>query len=238
MSGAAQARRKRLLQLASAAGFLALVAVAVLLVVSQSQTSGGDTQLEDVGLVRGQLRGIPQAGMVLGDPRAKVRLIEFGDLQCTSCRAYSEAILPDVIDSKVRSGAAKIEFRNYAIIGEESIPAGAAAIAAGEQGHGWSFLELFYRNQGNEDSGYVTDAFLTAIARGAGVPDVARWNRARHAKPALALVERASAEARRLGFTGTPSFAIEGPGTSGLKTLGTPESAADLEAAVDAAGPA
>jgi protein-disulfide isomerase len=229
-------RRKRLLQLGSAAVFVAIAAVAVLIVVSANQTSGGDTKLEDVGLVRSQLKGIPQNGMVLGDPRAKVRLIEFGDLQCPTCRGFSEEILPEVVDSKVRDGEAKIEFRNYTIIGRESIAAGAAAIAAGEQGRGWSFVELFYRNQGAEDSGYVTDAFLTALARGAGVPDIGKWNAARRSALALGLVRRTTAEAQRLGFTGTPSFAIEGPGTSGLKALGTPGSAGELESAIDDAG--
>jgi protein-disulfide isomerase len=228
-------RRKLLLQIGSAAVFLAIVAVAVLIVVSQSQTSGGDTRLEDTGLVSRQLKGIPQSGMVLGDPKAKVTLIEFGDLQCPVCRGFSEEIIPAVIDSKVRGGDARIDFRNYTIISQESIPAGAAAIAAGEQGRGWSFVELFYRNQGAEASGYVTDAFLTEIARGSGVPDIGRWNAARESKRVLAEVERTTAEAQQLGFTGTPSFAVEGPGTSGLETLGTPGSAGAIEAAIESA---
>ena len=235
MSGGEE-RRKKLLQLGSAAGFLAVVVVAVLIVVSQSQTSGGDTSLEDTGLVAGQLKGIPQNGMVLGQPRAKVTLVEFGDLQCPACKGFSEEVVPDVIDSKVRSGEAKIDFRNYTIISQESIPAGAAAIAAGRQGRGWDFVELFYRNQGAEASGYVTDAFLTEIARGAGVPNVASWNKARESAQVLAEVERTTAEAQRLGFTGTPSFAVEGPATSGLRTLGTPGSAGEIEAAIDSAG--
>jgi len=170
-------RRRLLLQIGSAAVFLAIVAVAVLIVVSSNETSGGDTNLEDVSLVAGQLKGIPQNGMVLGDPRAKVRLIEFGDLKCPVCKGFSEEIVPKVIDSKVRSGEAKIEFKNFTIIDEESTPAGAAAIAAGEQGRAWNFIELFYRNQGLETSSYVTDEFLTEIARGAGVPDIGKWKR-------------------------------------------------------------
>ena len=79
----------------SAAAFLAIVAVAVLIVVSGNKTSGGDTNLEDVGLVEGQLQGIPQNGMVLGDPQAKVTLIEFGDLQCPVCKGFSEEIIPE-----------------------------------------------------------------------------------------------------------------------------------------------
>jgi protein-disulfide isomerase len=232
---AREGRRRRLLQLGSAAVFLAIVAVAVLIVVSQSQTSGGDTELEDTGLVAAQLHGIPQNGMTLGQPRAAVKLVEFGDLQCPVCKGFSEEVIPDVIDSEVRGGEARIEFRNYTIISEESIPAGAAAIAAGEQGRGWSYVELFYRNQGEEASGYVTPAFLTAIARGAGVADIARWNRERKSARVLAEVRRTTAEAQRLGFTGTPSFAVEGPATSGLKTLGTPGSAGAIEDAIDAA---
>ena len=42
---------------------------------------------------------------------------------------------PAAIDSKVRGGAARIEFRSFTIIGrEQSGPAGAAALAAGEPG--------------------------------------------------------------------------------------------------------
>jgi protein-disulfide isomerase len=233
---APEQRRRLLLQIGSAAVFLAIVAVAVLIVVSANETSGGDTDLEDVGLVKRELRGIPQSGMTLGDPMAKVTLYEFGDLQCPVCKAFSEEIVPEVVDSKVRGGKAKIEFENYVIISEESVPAGAAAIAAGEQGRGWSFVDLFYRNQGHEASGYVTDEFLTEIARGAGVPDIGAWNRARKSAATLARVKRTSEAARELGFTGTPSFAVKGPATRGIEALGTPGSAGTLEEAIDDAG--
>jgi len=226
-------RRKRLLQIGSGAVFLAIVVVAVLIVVSQSETSGGDTTLEDVGLVNSELQGIPQNGMTLGELQAKVTLIEFGDLQCPVCKGFSEEIIPDVIESKVRSGEAAIEFKNYTIISQESIPAGAAAIAAGQQGRGWTFVDLFYRNQGQEASGYVTDEFLTEVAKGAGVADIAKWNRDRKSTNVLKEVEDTSAEAQRLGFTGTPSFAISGPGTKGIETLGTPGTAGALEAAIE-----
>jgi protein-disulfide isomerase len=231
----ARERRQRLLKLGSAVAFLAIVAVAVAIVVSQGQGGGGGGgKLEDVGLVRRQLEGIPQKDLVLGNPGAKVTLFEYGDLQCPVCKAYAEEIVPTVIESKVLGGAAKVEFRNFTIIGPESVPAGAAAIAAGRQGRGWNYLELFYRNQGEERSGYVTDQFMTEVAKGAGVPDLARWNRERKSKALVAEVESTTAEAQRLGFEGTPSFAVKGP-SGGLETLGTPGSAGAIEAAIDKA---
>ncbi len=235
--GDRQERRKRLLQIGSAAVFLVVIVVAVIIVIAgTSGGSGGDTNLEDVGLVENQLSGIPQSGLTLGQPDSKVTLFEFGDLQCPVCKAYSEEIVPELINSEVRGGAAKIEFRNFTIIGPESIPAGAAAIAAGKQGRGWNYLELFYRNQGPESSGYVTDEFMTEIAKGAGVKNIAQWNKDRKDPKVIEEVEATTAEAQKLGFTGTPSFAVEGPGTSGKETLGTPGSAESLEESIEEAG--
>lgn len=228
-------RRKRLLQIGSAAVFLVVAVVLVLIVISANDSSGGDTSLEDVDLVSRELKGIPQDGLTLGRPQAKVTLLEFGDLQCPVCKGFSEEIIPDVIDSKVRSGEAKIEFKNFTIISQESIPAGAAAVAAGRQGRGWNFVDLFYRNQGPEASGYVTDEFLTEVARGAGVVDIARWNKDRKSGEVLQEVEDTTAEAQRLDFTGTPSFAVSGPGTKGIETLGTPGTAGALEEAIEGA---
>jgi protein-disulfide isomerase len=235
-AGAAD-RRQMLIKAGSAAAFLALAVVAVLIVVSQSQTSGGDSgDIQRASEVNRELAGIPQNGMVLGKPSAKVTVLEFADLQCPVCKGYSEEVLPQIVENQVRGGEARLEFRNYTVIGPESTPAGAAAIAAGEQGRGWNFVEIFYRNQGSEDSGYVTEEFLTAIARAAGVPDIARWNRDRKSERVLKEVTRSTSQAEGLGFTGTPSFAVEGPGTSGLETLGSPSSASALEAAISSAG--
>lgn len=231
-------RRQSMVKLASALAFLALVVVAVLVVVSQNQDSNVNdaSDVEGAAEIERQLAGIPQKGMILGKPSAKVRLIEFGDLQCPVCKGFAEEIVPPIVESQVRNGEARLEFRNFTIISEQSVPAGAAAVAAGEQGRGWSFVELFYRNQGIEASGYVTDSFLTAIAQGAGVPNISRWDRDRKSKRVLGVVEKTTAEAERLGFSGTPSFAVEGPGTNGLQTLGTPQSTGELEAAISSAG--
>jgi protein-disulfide isomerase len=232
---AANARRQRLIKLGSAAAFLAIVAVAVLVVVSQSQNSGGDTSIENVAEVEQDLANIPQHKLTLGRPTATVRLVEFGDLQCPLCRDFAVNVLPELISNKIRTGDALFEFRNFPILGPESETAAAAAVAAGEQSRGWVFIELFYRNQGIENTGYVTDDFLTSIAEAAKVGDIPRWNRKREDAATKAEVSRTTAEAERLGFSGTPSFAIEGPGTEGLEPIEGLGSLGQFEEAIDAA---
>jgi protein-disulfide isomerase len=229
----ADERRTKLLQMAAGAVFLTIAAVAVLIVVNASSSDGGDANLEGAAEVDSLLTGIPQREMALGDPNAPVELVEFGDLQCPVCAAYAEEILPPIVEAQVKRGEVRIDFRNFTIIGPQSATAGAAALAAGAQGRGWNYLELFYRNQGGENSGYADDAFLEAVAKGAGVKDLARWNQDR--TELTAEVEETTAEAQELGLDGTPSFAIRGPNTDGLEVLGTPESTGALEAAIDEA---
>ena len=229
-------RRKRLLQMGAGAVFLVVVAIAVLIVVNSSGDDGGDAgNIKDVAAVEQELSGIEQNGMVLGDPKAPVELIEFGDLQCPVCKANAEEALPPVVEGAIANGEAKFNFRNFIIISQESEPAGAAALAAGEQGRGFNFLNLFYRNQGKEASGYVTDQFLTAIAEAAKVPDIEKWDKERESSKIKGEVKATTEEASRLGFTGTPSFAIKGPGTQGLELLGNLGSTGEVEAAIEAA---
>ena len=229
-------RRTRLLQFGAGAVFLAIAAVVVLIVVNSSSSDDVDpSNLKDAGSVDSLVKGIPQQGLVLGDPKAKVELIEFGDLQCPVCKAYSEEILPPIIEGQVKKGQVKLAFRNFVIIGAQSQTAGAAALAAGGQGRGWNYLELFYRNQGKENSGYADDEFLTAVAKGAGVKDIAEWEKDRKGKAFTSEVTETTAEAQKLGFTGTPSFAIKGPSSNGVELLGTPESVEEIEERIEKA---
>ncbi len=237
---AAQAseRRQRMLKLGAAAAFGAIVIVAAFILISESGSDSGGgnaSDIHDAGLVSGLLKGIPQEGLELGDPKAKAVVVEFGDLQCPICKEYSETAIPKLISGPVSQGKARIEFRNYLVIGPQSADAGAAAIAAGRQGRGWNYIELFYRNQGVEDSGYADDAFLESIARAAGVPDIAGWNSVRRSPAVKREMSRTSKQAVSFGFDGTPSFLVTGP--NGTKKLGTPGLSADpFEAAISQVG--
>jgi len=202
-------RRQNMAKIIGIAVALGVIAIVAAVVIS---LSGGDddTPAKNTSSIDKMLAGIPQDGSVLGDPDAKVTLIEFGDLQCPACRQYADQVLPDIIEGPVKKGKANFDFRQWTILGDDSVLAARAAYAAGEQGRYWQFLENFYVNQGIEHSGYVTDDFLTDIAEKSGVPDLDKWNEDREDEQRWGTVlADVDAEASSLGFTGTPSFAIQ-----------------------------
>jgi protein-disulfide isomerase len=215
----ARRRRQRLIQYGSGAAFIAICVVAVLIIVSQSGGGSAGSGTKDAGLIERQLQGIPQHGTVLGDPKAKVTVIEYGDLQCPVCKAFSFEVAPSLISDVVRRGTTDYEFRQYTIIGPDSVTAAKAALAAGEQGRYWNFVELFYRNQGEENSGYVTDGFLEAVAKGAGVSDIAKWNADRQSSKWDSALSKVQSDTRSLGLNATPSIVVEGPG--GRRVVGS-----------------
>jgi len=55
----------------------------------------------------------PAGGFVLGNPKAKVKLVEYGSLTCPHCRAFDEEGVPTLLGKYVKSGQVSWEFRNY-----------------------------------------------------------------------------------------------------------------------------
>ncbi len=224
-------RRTRLLQLSVGGVFLAIIIVVVVIVVASSGgSSGGDSSnIEDTAEVGKLLSGIPQHGTTLGDPKAPVKVYEYGDLQCPFCKENAENVTPAVIENQVKNGEANLTFRNFIIIGPDSYPAGEAALAAGAQNKAWNFIELWYRNQGEENSGYVTDEFIESIGKAAGIPNFEKWNSERKDPKYKKQLEETTGEAQHLGFEGTPSFAIKGPNSEGLEIMKAPETSGQFE---------
>jgi predicted DsbA family dithiol-disulfide isomerase len=72
----------------------------------------------------------------------------------------------------------------------------------------WQFSEVFYRNQGPENSGYATDRFLRGLARDTPGLDVAQVSKDLDSPAATRLLRQADRQAKALGVTGTPSFFI------------------------------
>jgi len=55
----------------------------------------------------------PEGGFIMGNPGAKVKLVEFGSLTCPHCAEFEEKGAQALVDNYVKKGLVSWEFRNY-----------------------------------------------------------------------------------------------------------------------------
>jgi len=229
--------RARLYQL----GALIVTAAAVTAVLVAVLTAGSTSQLAPGKPVPAAAQtlalfaGIPQHGIALGDPRAPVTLVEFGDLQCPACAQVATDTLPAIVSRYVRSGRAALEFRALDFIGADSRRAASMALALAEQGRLWQFIELAYHNQGLENSGYVSDRYLRALAAAIPGVDYSRALAARNSAAVRAQLEQARALARQAHIASTPAFELLRAGQPPRRFSPAGLDSASFRAALDAA---
>jgi protein-disulfide isomerase len=227
----------RVLQLAIVTVLAAAVVVGAIVVSNNDAEepaatgSGGVSAAQEVDEL---YAGIPQRKIRLGDPKAPATLVEFADLQCPFCAQYSVEAFPTIVRDYVRTGRLDYELHIRSFLGRDSVRAAGAAAAAADQNLMYQFTDLFFRNQGPENSGYVDDDFIRSIAGQVEGLDVERVVAAADDPLAQPAVRRAELFARNLGSTGTPEFYIrKGGRLAPLTPQGTsPEAYA---AAIDAA---
>jgi protein-disulfide isomerase len=229
-------RSNRLFQLA------ALLAAAVAIVVVAIVVSSGGSRskpaaasangLKDTAAVNRLLQGIPQSGITLGRPGAPVTIAEFVDPQCPFCRDFAVNELPQVVQRDVRSGKAKIELRLLTFIGSDSVKAGRVFSAAGQQGKLFNALDIMYHNQGEENSGYVTDAYLRSVLGAVPGLDVSKALSGASATAVAQELGAAGTAASRYAVNSTPTVLVGRTGGDLKKTGAT---AAEIGKAVTAA---
>ena len=153
------------------------------------------------------LAGIPQQGPALGRKDAPVTLAEFADLQCPFCGEWSRSAFPEIVRDYVRPGKVRMDFRGLKFIGPDSEEALRFAYAAGLQGKLWHAVDLLSANQGEENSGWVTDEFLASVAAAIPEFDLQQALADESSAQVDALISTANASAETLGVRTTPSFA-------------------------------
>jgi protein-disulfide isomerase len=199
------ARRQRRLWLLGASFVMVAVLVAIAIAVSGDDDEAGTTtgKPEHTAEVLELYEGIPQRGVELGNPSAPYIVTEFADMQCPFCGEFARNALPDVVRDYVRTGKVKLVFRALKFIGEDSEEAARMALAAGQQGKLFQFVDLVYHNQGAEETGWVDDEYLRRIGEAAGV-DVDRAFDVRGSAAVTGELEKAIEEGKAAGVESTP----------------------------------
>ena len=162
---------------------------------------------------------IDNASPALGNPNAPITMVEFGDYQCTFCSKFFHETENSIITNYIKTGKVKILFKDYIILGQDSMNAANAAHCANDQKSFWKYHSMLYNNWAGEDTGWADLAHLHEFANTLGLDmDVfstcmsdLKWNE---------LVNLSSIDGQKLGVTGTPTFFVIDQNNDVIKIVG------------------
>jgi protein-disulfide isomerase len=236
-----RARRQRRLRMLGGVVLGAVVLVAVAIAVSSGgggkavpKAGSGAAKASDAA-VASLLSGIPQSGAQLGNGKAPVTMTYFGDLECPVCQDFTlNGGFAQLVSNDVKAGKVKIVYRAFETATRSPTTfqtQQVAALAAGEQQRFWNFVELFYHEQGTEDTPYVTESYLDGLAEQIPGLSISKWKSDRD-NPALATqVQTDGQTGTKLGVQGTPTLVFQGPKGTATPSSTVP-SYSELEQAV------
>ncbi|HKT82202.1 MAG TPA: thioredoxin domain-containing protein [Solirubrobacterales bacterium] len=137
-------------------------------IVSISTQKAGKAVVHIAGISEAQeiFGGVPQEGDRLGSDDAPVTIQIFNDLQCSSCREDFLSTIPGLVNGYARPGDAKLLYRHYSNSESPEELGFYGAEAAADQGYGWQYTYLFFRNQDEAERFGVDQDFLDSVAGG------------------------------------------------------------------------
>jgi protein-disulfide isomerase len=172
----------------------------------------------------------PAGGFRVGNPKAKVALVEYGSLTCPHCQHFAETALKPLFENYIRTGKASYEFRSFVLNGPDL----AATLVARCNGpaHFFPMAETLYATQpqwlGKLDGLSQADKdklkklpeadILTALAKITGIIPVAASKGIPPARAQACLRDSAATKklaemyqaAQDSGVHGTPTFFVNG----------------------------
>ncbi len=232
----AMPRRGRLWVIAMLALFLGGLGYLIVEIATQKP---GDPVVHVAGISDAQelFGGVPQEGDRLGSSDAPVTIQIFNDMQCADCREDFLSTIPGLTEKYARPGDVQLLYRHYSNSENVEQLGFFGAEAAAEQGYGWQYIYLFFRNQAEAGHFGVNQDFLDSIAGGVEELNAPEWEAAleKNGGPDGAISQRlANYEelGRDLGIRVGQAAIVTGP--KGTETLQEGPSLAEIEAAIAA----
>lgn len=147
---------------------------------------------------------------ILGNPNAPVTLVEFGDYQCHFCNVFFHSTEEDILKKYVETGKVRMVFKDYNIIGADSVNASHGTHCANDQELFWEYHDILYTNWTGENNGWASRDNLTGFAKEIGL-DMEIWSECMTQKLHSQIILSSNEDARSLELTGTPAFFVIGP---------------------------
>ncbi|MFY9493358.1 MAG: DsbA family protein [Minisyncoccia bacterium] len=145
----------------------------------------------------------------LGEEKAKVAIVEFGDYQCPFCGRFFQQTEPMIREQYVKTGQVKFIWRDFAFLGPESFWAAEAARCANDQGKFWQYHDVLFNRQNGENQGAFSKDNLKKFAGELGLDQTA-FDACLDSGQHTQAVKDDTDNGRLAGVSGTPATFVNG----------------------------
>lgn len=149
----------------------------------------------------------------IGNPSAKVTLVEFADYQCPACAA-AHPIIKKITDEY--KDQILFVYRDFPLPQHtNAVPAAKAAEASGAQGKYWEMYDLLYKNQNQWSESKNSTEIFSGYAKDLGL-DADKFEDDSQSDKFTDKIQRDKNDGRNLGVSATPTFFLNGQKLVGI----------------------
>ena len=148
-----------------------------------------------------------QGSVILGNPDAKITIVEFGDYQCTFCYKFHDETMKKIDQAYIKAENVNFVYRDFPLNGPQSILASEASYCAQKQNKFWEYHNTLYDNWGGENTGWITKNVLIGFANDIKL-DLDSFSQCLENSEFKQKVLDNEQFAREIGIDATPSFLI------------------------------
>ena len=149
----------------------------------------------------------------LGNPNAKVTIVEFSDFQCPFCKQFEDNTYPKLYDEYIKTNKIKFVFRHYPLnsIHPTAQKAAEASECANAQNKFWEYHNLLFKNQSTWSPLPLADALnsFTDYAAELGLNTIT-FRSCLDTDQLTQKVQEDSSDGDKASVNGTPTFFING----------------------------
>ncbi len=152
---------------------------------------------------------------ILGGDKAAVEIVVFSDYQCPYCESFFKNVEPTLREEYIKTGKAKMSWRDFAFLGPESFLAAEAARCANDQGKFWQYHDLLFNRQNGENQGTFAKDKLKGFASELGL-NQSDFDSCLDSGKYTQAVKDDTDYGKSVGVSGTPATFINGEFIEGV----------------------
>ena len=120
--------------------YFLVIPIIIGIIIGLGLTTNLEKSSDDLSILNKE--NLIQGSTILGNPNAKITIVEFGDYQCTFCYKFHDETMKKINQEYIKTAKVNFIYKDFPLNGEQSILASEASYCAQKQNKFWEYHDL------------------------------------------------------------------------------------------------